>query len=333
MTADNSWWTAAVESVRQAATENLGIKAVALAASLILFAYVHGADDEKRILQVPIDAFSPGQSDMILASVVPERVRVTLKGNGARLRALRVEDLGTVQVELVPGRRYHYIEAEDFQVPPGLEIESIEPASFPLRWLEQAERELQIEPRIIDEPGGDFVIRSVRVEPTSLVARGARSQLDLMQNVRTVGVSVAGLSPGINPIATGLEMPPANVDFGEVENVQVIVEIAHRENEQEFRGLEVALLGDSRGISIRPSTVSVKVRGPREKVQHLEPALVIPWIDLEEVEVGTQPANVLVRDLPLGLTAVEISPPEVLVTVANNAPALRKREENDAGAQ
>ncbi len=331
----SDWWQSTVRFARAALSENLGIKAVALAASLILFAYVHGSDDETKFFFVPIDAFVAEESDMILASPVRERVRLTLKGNGARLRALHVEELGTVQVELVPGRRYHYFEPEDFQIPPGLEIAEIEPASLDTRWLERAEQEFQIEPRIVDDPGGDLVVRSTRVEPATIVAIGARSQLELMQSVRTVGVSVAGLSAGTNRIATRLEMPPSNVDFGEVEGVQVIVEIAHRESEQVLAGLEVALLGDARGITVRPKAVNVKVRGPRAQVQSLEPSLVVPWIDISNLTVGTHPADVLVRELPEGLVAVEITPPEVLVTAAKNAPALRKpdKADGDAGTQ
>ena len=80
----------ALHVIRLFFTENLGLKAGAIGIAILMFSLVHGAEDMERNVYVGVVVQPPSDAqDMILATEIPDRVRVRLKGSRARLNAIR----------------------------------------------------------------------------------------------------------------------------------------------------------------------------------------------------------------------------------------------------
>jgi YbbR domain-containing protein len=308
-----------VEGLKNAFTANLGLKLFALAAAIILFSLVHGAEDAQRSIFVDVVAIlPPSDSGKMLVSEIPDRVKITLQGSRSLLNSIRREEMEPVQIDLSePTLRYYYFEPTSFDIPAGVDIIQMAPASIPLTWVDRIERELPIEAQLRGDPGpGLAVQRPVAVDPRVAQVEGAQTELDGLVSVRTEPIQVTGLPAGSHERTVRLErLPPHSNHRGEMA-VTVRFEIIPEMQQRVFTGLSIDAVGPP--ARVRPETVDVTLRGPPNLMTDLEPTRVVPWIDSTHDSLGpgvTAPLPIQIRGLPHGVDVVGTDPEEVLVTL------------------
>ncbi|RLB47173.1 MAG: hypothetical protein DRJ42_25995 [Deltaproteobacteria bacterium] len=302
---------------REAFTENVGLKLFALAASIILFSLVHGAEDAQRSVFVDIVAILPAaDSDRILVSELPDRVRVSLRGSRSLLNSIRREELDAIQVDLTDtDLSYYYIEPESFELPVGVEIVQLAPASIPLHYAERAEREIPVEAVINGEPGDGLSLSEPVVEPAQVLINGPKPEIDARQFIRTEALNIRGLGAGNYERIVRLDPAPAHASYPNGGSVTVRFQVVPERDERTLAGLEIVPVGPA--ARVRPTTIDVVVRGAPELIAGIDPDRLVPWVDSASEELslgGTRPLIVELRGLPSDVEVVSIEPTEVLVT-------------------
>jgi len=305
------------EFFRGTFTDNIGLKLFALAASIILFSLVHGAEDAQRSLFVDVVAILPAaDSDKILTSELPDRVRVTLRGSRSLLNSIRREEMDAIQVDLTDtDLRYFYFEPEAFEVPVGVEIVQLSPDSIPLVWADRVEREITVEPILSGEPGEGLSLSTPVVDPAAVLVEGAQNEIDTLSSIRTEGLSVRGLGAGTYERIVRLDPARAHTSYPNGGSVTVRFEVVPERFERVLTALEVVAVGPA--ARVRPATVDVQVRGAPALIAELDGDRLVPWVDSASEELalgGTRPLAIQLRGLPEGVEVLGIEPAEVLVT-------------------
>ncbi len=269
-----------LEVVRGAFTANVGLKLFSLVAAIILFLLVHGAENAQRSIFVDVVAIlPPSDSGRMLISEIPDRVKITLQGSRSLLNSIRREEMEPVQIDLSePGLRYYYFEPASFDIPAGINIVQMAPASIPLTWVDRIERELPVEAQIRGDPGpGLAVERPVTVEPRVAVVEGAQTEIDALTTIRTEPIQVSGLAAGSYERTVRFErLPPHSNHRGEM-TVTVRFQVVPEMQQRVYTELEIDTVGPP--ARVRPATADVVLRGPPNVMGTLEAARVVPWVD------------------------------------------------------
>lgn len=301
-------------ALKAALTENLGLKALALVASIGLFVIVHGTEDAQISVSVDVIALLPPPSTpRMLVSEIPDEIRVTLRGSRSVLNTVRRDGLPPLQMDLRDASApFYYFEQEELELPAGTSFVQMAPAAVPLTWVERGERRLRIESVIEGEPEEGHVVVSRVVEPGTAMIRGAASEVNRLDEIRTEAVDIEGLGAGRHPRRVPLAALPDHVTYVDTVSVVVIVTIEEQEGVRSYDDREIAIVGGN-DVTLRPSIATVRVRGPRARVADLHPRRIVPFVDVTEVDLGhgARPVPVQLRPLPEGMTAT-VEPSEVL---------------------
>lgn len=307
--------------IRQALTENIGLKLLALAASIGLFVIVRGTTDEPGVVDVDVVALPPPpDSPRMLISQVPTKVRVTLRGSESVLESVRREGLPDIQIDLRdPNQHFYTFDADQIEVRAGLSVEHIAPPSIPLTWVDRADSRPPVIPTLEGELPDGLSVVSRSVEPRRIHIRGAAPEIERLSELRTTPIDISELGAGSHDEAVSLAPLPPHVEYVDTPSVTVRIVIEEEEGVRTFRELDVTVVGAA-DASTRPERVSVVVSGPRARVDALDPIRFVPYVDATTVDLtrGAIPVPVHVRGVPDGLRAVA-EPGEVLLVPPRGA--------------
>lgn len=258
----------------------------------------------------------PPDAAMMLVSSMPDQVKVTLRGSRSRINALSREDFDPVQMSLSDtSRRYFYFDPSSIEVPLGVSIVQIEPATVPLTWAQVAERQVPIRARVSGQPRDGLQVKQpIAIVPSRVTLHGPAFEIQAINEVETDVIVLDGLEPGQHHRRIPLERPPGHVTYLEEFEVQVRVDVMPEIAERSLSRVEVAALGSGEFV-VRPAVVDVLLRGPARALAAINPEHVVPFVNLQEIGagVGNQPFKVELRGLPDQVTAVRVDPSEVLV--------------------
>ena len=302
----------------RALTEHIGLKLVALVASVGLFVIVRGTEDAQISISVDVVALLPPPStERMLVSEIPDEIRVTLRGSRSVLNAVRRDGMQPIQMDLRDANaHFYYFEQEEMELPAGASIVQIAPAAVPLTWVDRAERRVRVDPVFEGEVAeGNLLVGSV-VDPSSVQIRGAASEVRRIEVVRTQPVDLTELGPGRHQRRVPLTALPDHVTYVDTVSVVVTVTVEEEEGSRNFEDLEVSVMGGE-PVALRPARVDVRLRGPRARIDDLHPRRVVPFVDVSALDPdrGAQPLAVQIRGLPDGIVGTP-DPAEVLAVPA-----------------
>jgi YbbR domain-containing protein len=302
-------------------TENLGLKLLALGASVLLFSLVHSDVDAQRSIFLDVVALlPPPTSGKLLISELPAQVKVTLRGSRSRLSSLSRDELSPIQMDLRDYLKgdattaYYYLDPRQIEVGSNVQVTEITPAMVPLTWADAGERRVPVQVQLEGELGKTLSLRSdVEVDPGYVTLRGPDQALRALNTVSTEPVSLVGLTLGEHRRRVPLEPLPEHVAYVEDNAVEVHLIVDPAMQERTLRHLEIAALGEG-NASLRPDHVEVTLRGPQDLIEELEPDVIVPYVALESTApIGTHAADIQLRGVPAGVTVVRILPPSTLV--------------------
>lgn len=305
--------------VRKLFFENLPLKIFSIVASLALFSLVRGAEDAQRSVFVDVVAVLPDSaSGRILLSDIPDRVRVTLRGSNALLRSIRGGDIPPIQVTLDDTRaRLYYFDPERIEIPAGVEITQIAPATIPLQWADRTERRLPVQPTLEGRPPPGLMLAAPpEVTPSAVSVTGPAPEISPLDHVTTDTVNLAALEAGRYERRVALMHLPPHSAYDDENTVVVSFEIVPQIAERSLPRLDVAVVGGT-VRELRPGRVRVRVRGAPQALDAMDPLGVVPYVDVSELEPtgGAQSVPVRVRGIPAGIELVDVEPPDVLATI------------------
>ncbi|MCU0661849.1 MAG: CdaR family protein [Myxococcota bacterium] len=311
--------------VREAVTDNLGLKIVALLIALMLTALVRFQQEGERLLDVELVPLLPSpQSGLVMTQGPPDTVRVRIRGPRSRVTSLRAGEIPQVEIDLSTlsgGTHYYYLSDETFELPSGIEFVRVTPESFPVKMERLASRDLPVRVRIGGKlKSGTELSAPPSVSPEIVSVVGPASVIRILSNVATEEVDAEGLNVGKH-----LRVVPARriegVELRGGDELNVTLEVRWIPGRRTLARLEVTV-EDVQGLVVTPSEVSVSLAGPQLFLDRLDSASVRPTVKLPEDEItGRFSASlpIEVKGLPEGVVVTEISPAKVRVrTIASH---------------
>ena len=297
--------------LRTLALENLNLKLLSLAFALGLYAWVHGAQEAQRSLDLSVDTILPSDtSSRVLKTVMPPTIRVTVRGPKSVLDELTAEKL-TVQIDLHEGNETRAtFDPSTIPVPPGLKVEQIEPPSIDLAWEDVVQRDIPVEVGVVGTPAPGYVVKGAPVaDPANVRARGPKSEVIVIQRVRVDAFDVTGLTEGKYPRQLAIDRPRGRATY-DAQSVQATVEIGREVVERPFARVPVEVIGHA-GVRVHPAEVDVRLTCPPEIVRALRPEQIVPRVQL--AATTDHGSDALPVQLAIDRCEVHVTPPSVVV--------------------
>lgn len=177
--------------------KSLGLKVMALLLAAVLWWVVSAPRRQRvreRTFSAPLSLVSIPR-DMIITTPIPETVDVRLRGRDADLRARTSQSL-EVPVDLSwvqsAGEAEITLRTHLVDVPPEIEVVSIEPSRFRFRIEELRQRAVPIRPFLVGEPPAGYTIGEATPSPERALVSGPSSQILNLTEVATERVNMTG---------------------------------------------------------------------------------------------------------------------------------------------
>lgn len=274
--------------LRGVLTRNIGLKALALGISVLLWGMVREEQDVEEVVNVSISIDTP--EDLIYLNTVSQYINVRLRGPRSRLRNAQEADLQMV-IDLggaVPGE--NLINVAQYRIrnlPDGVSVAAYYPAVLTLDIDRLVEKELPIEVRFTGNMPPDYRLVSTEVTPSTILLEGAERQLDPMPVIYTEPVNMRDFDAD--------QVYSLTLDYGDTslspkgrpEPIQMDVDVEIEMQERIFEEVVVRLVTGQERYRIEPPHTVVRVKGPLSQVEALTPAFVRVFVDPNAVPEGS----------------------------------------------
>ncbi len=297
--------------VRSIVTENFNLKLLSLGFALLLYSLVHGSQEAQRSLMLNVVAFTPVDAqNRELVTPIPAQLRVTVRGPRTTLDDLHADDIGSVHVDLRGGNETRWtFDPATIPVPPGLQVEQIDPPAIDLTWEDRVTHDVPVEVGIVGTPAPGFVVKGVpAADPETVRARGAKSEVMVIQHARADAFDVTGLTAGKYTRQLAIDRPPGRVTF-DTSSISASVEIGREVVERLFTRVPVATAGHV-GAKTQPGEVDVRLMCPPEVVRGLRPEQIVPRV--QAIGPGDHGSEVLPVELTIDQCEVHMTPSTVI---------------------
>ena len=296
--------------------DHLGLKIGSLIIAIFAFGLVRGAEDAQRSIFVNLAAsLPPASSGKMLISELPDRIRLTIKGSRSRINKIKEEELGALQIDLTDARGYFYFEDRQFDLPAGVTVTQLTPASTRLVWADRASKTLPIVPKLSDRPNEHLVMKApATVKPTQVTLSGPDSELQNLRSILTKPLSLSGYGVGSHTQKVPLENPPAHSMYDSPSQVEITFELVPDEVEKTFDGVKVTAEPLPKvAVPFSPAVVSITLKGPPKLLDSLDQPTLTAYIDSTQLATADS-IPIKVRGLPERVTVLSITPEAVIPT-------------------
>jgi hypothetical protein len=293
-------------------TENFNLKVLSLVFALLVYASVHASQDAQRSLLVGVVALTPPEAaNRELVTPIPAEIRVTVRGPRSVLEDLHADDMQSLRIDLSRGNETRVtFQPEMIHLPPGLNVDQIDPPAIDLTWEDRVVRDVAVEVGIVGAPAAGFVVKGApAADPGTVRATGPKSEVMVLQHARSDAFDVTGLTSGTYTRQLAIDRPPGRVAF-DVPSVSAHVEIARELAERAFTRIPLAVLGHS-PAKAQPAEVDVRLACPPELVRALRPEQIVPRVQI--AAPSEHGSDALPVQLTVDQCEVHITPPSVVV--------------------
>jgi YbbR domain-containing protein len=247
--------------VREALTQNLRLKALALIITILIFALVRGGREATARLVVDVEVIPPPPTaERVLMTEVSDTVKLRVRGSPRVVQLVNDEEIPPVTLDLRDARDGPYtMERAIFILPPGLEVVSINPPSVNLRYEPRITTEVLISPLLTGQVAeGNHVNDPVKTIPAKISIAGPISLVREISTVETEPVLVDGLGPGVRTRRVNLEPPPRLCSYIGSNQINVVVEVESDFIERSFESVSVEVRDAELPSKAEPITVIIR---------------------------------------------------------------------------
>ena len=298
---------------------DLPLKLVSVVLAVLVWVSVAGEPVVERGLDVPLE-FENVPLGMEIVGTPSDMLRVRVRGPSSAVSRLEV---GTVAAVLdlfdeQPGRKLFDMFAGRVEVPSGVEVTSVVPATVVLTLERLGARTVSVVADIAGAPAAGRAIGRVTTDPAAVEIIGPETRLAELREALTETISVQGAAATIvRDVSVGVA--DATVRLVEPVSARVVIEIVRADVPRTFQDVPVFLDGAdaSPRASIQPERVTIGILGASDLIYGLDPAAIRAHVDVGAL-AGASPGR---YNLPVGVEAREgirithIDPGRVQVSV------------------
>jgi YbbR domain-containing protein len=178
--------------------KDLGLKLAAVFLAAVVWFIVSGPRRERvreKILSAPISLVALAPELVITSAEIPANVTVRLRGRNSDLRALTPAMLD-VPVDLswvTQGGEFEItLRPQAIDVPPEIEVVTIEPNKFRVRVEQLRQRTVPIRPFLVGEAPLGYLVGTAAPDPDRALVSGPASQVMKLSEVATERIIMTG---------------------------------------------------------------------------------------------------------------------------------------------
>jgi YbbR domain-containing protein len=300
------------------ALDNLGLKLISLVLGFSLWYIVAGGQGGEIVLPIPLEYRNvPEGMEVIEESV--QQVDIRLRGSSEILRRLTPQEI-QVSVDLSgarPGEQNFYLSPENIEVPFGVRVLRVTPATVQLQVDRTARRLVQVIPRVVGSPASGFELANIGLASAEIEVTGPASRLEGMDQVTTEPLSVEGLrEPYSQTIQIMLDDPYVRPVEGR--GVEVTLDVREETIRKRLDRVPLASYPSSVKTKLTPSSVQVEIEGPRSLVELVREEDMEARVSVESRQAGVHRLSPELKFHREELSAIEVlsfEPAEVQVRV------------------
>ena len=294
---------------------DLSLKVLAVGIAVLLWLSVAGERVIERGLEVPLE-FENVPSDLEVAGDVPNTVQVRVRGAAGVVGSLEPSDV-VAMLDLsdeLAGQHLFDLFNGRVETPSGVELTRVVPATLVVT-LERVglRRSITVVPDIVGEPAEGFVIGRIETEPATVEVVGPETMLQQVGEAFTEPVSVGEARGAVEAVVTVGVADPA-LRLATPVSARVRVEIVPAPLERTLHDVPVSPRSENRAATIEPDTITVSVRGPRDKVLGLGESELMGYVDLAGLRPGRYNLPVTIESTD-EIRVMHIDPPSVRITL------------------
>ncbi len=295
---------------------NLPLKVISLLVATVLWLAISGQSTVERNIRVPLE-YRNKPPGMEIVGDPPGSADVRLRGSSGNLARVVQGDV-VAALDLTnarPGTRLFNLRANEVRVPFGVEVIQVTPPTVSLEFEYAGQKVVPVSPVVEGDPEPGFVVGRITTAPSTVQVLGPIGRLEALREATTEPVRVDGARASLTDrVTVGVE--DASVRLREPQVAVVTVEIVPAPVQQTLAGVEVRTMNLTRGLQARvtPASVSVLVRGTRERIAGLVAADMLADVDLTDLARGQHSLPVRVPNRE-GVAVERIEPATVTVTI------------------
>lgn len=225
--------------LRHLHVEHKGLKLLALALALALFALSRQPVSDVRIYGVPVE-FINARPGVEVTSEAAQTVNVRVRGPRDIVRSLTPNQL-SVTADLSnkePGERVIQLRSQDVEHPDGMRVLQIEPASIRLLLEPKQRKRVPVEAQFTGQPADGMEIYRVNVEPATVEIEGPQAQLDKLHRLLTETVSLNGHTSDFSTVVE-VETPHRALNVLTPGPINLSIQIGERRITRRFTSVPV----------------------------------------------------------------------------------------------
>jgi YbbR domain-containing protein len=254
----------------------------------------------------------------VLVSERVDQVRITVKGPPRRIKRFHREDVEPINIDLSNVTKGEvFFQPDMIDLPEGLELVSITPASLPVEFEDRAVKMVPITIDTANAPGRGFKVDSMVARPAQVRVSGAASLVAETRTVRTAEIDLAGRAKSFRETVRLAPPDALTVDGDPV--VEVEITLGEEQGSRElslrvgFRAGAAMTPEQLARFSTQPDQVRVVLRGSVLVVDALNAEHIAAYVRVFPNDLtvpGGRSAEVRVEPALPGI-GYEISPAEV----------------------
>jgi YbbR domain-containing protein len=170
---------------------NLGLKFLSTCIAAMLWLVVAGERVVERVMRAPVEMQNLPEG-LELVGNPPDTVEVRLRGPSGALSRMAAGDLSAM-IDLRtarPGRRLFHITQGNVNVPYGMEVVQVGPATLTMEFEMSGVRAVPVEPDVEGRPPAGYEVTRVTSDPQTVEVAGPESALKRLRAAITEPVSV-----------------------------------------------------------------------------------------------------------------------------------------------
>lgn len=295
---------------------NLPLKVISLLVAVVLWLAVSGQSTVERNIRVPLE-YQNVPTGMEIVGDPPGSVDVRLRGSSGNLARVVQGDV-VAALDLTnarPGTRIFNLHASEVRVPFGVQVVQVTPPTVSLDFEFSGQKVVPVSPVIEGDPETGFVVGRITTSPATVQVLGPVGRLEALLEATTEPVRVDGARANVlDRVTVGVE--DTTVRLREPLVAVVTVEIVPAPVQQTLQGVAIATTNLGPGLTARitPATVSVVVRGTRERIAGIDSGDLKADVDLADLGRGQHAVPVHVPNRE-GVAVESVEPATVTVTI------------------
>jgi len=285
---------------------NWPLKLLAASLAFAIWVFVSGEERIVRDFEIPLDIQVPDH--LALLEAPQANVSVRLRGPESLIQKVNPVgmELGVELSDLPPGAQEVQLAKTDLSgIPRGVDVDYIDPPSVLVRLDDRGKLRFPIDVNFLGQPPQGYAFYGARVTPDELTLEGPRSQLELVDTLRTQPVR---LDQQTAPFTATVGAVPGHPSLRVVETtaITVNVDVDVAPVERTFTGVPVEAVGQVYETSVSPTHTAVTLSGPPALLERLRSRQLRLVVDVSGLTPFDQP-----RQMPVRLDLVDIPVEEI----------------------